>query len=224
VKISAVGSSTGILPVFRAHGQDARATQGNQPQPRSSAAQRGIQHEIRSIPEERISKWILRFLQNDRQKLSLKILPSQNPMNETLHVPPAKKARFEITPLMAILFVLLATFVLSAAFLKRQVSIEHNLNSEGEWNRGKNETVSIQASDAGTFYWKQGTSAPAERITAAELSERLAAYKRTAREPGVVILTDKHATFGSSVLVLDEVRKAGIEKVSFESHVSRTGQ
>jgi hypothetical protein len=28
--------STGILPVFRGHGQDARATQGNLPEPRSS--------------------------------------------------------------------------------------------------------------------------------------------------------------------------------------------
>jgi hypothetical protein len=53
-------SGTGILPVFRTHGQDARATQGNRPEARSAAAQRRIQQDLRKDSEVRRSQWILR--------------------------------------------------------------------------------------------------------------------------------------------------------------------
>jgi hypothetical protein len=38
-------SGKGILPVFRAHGQDAVATQGNQPEPRTSLLESSLRSE-----------------------------------------------------------------------------------------------------------------------------------------------------------------------------------
>jgi len=144
-------------------------------------------------------------------------------VNAIFDTPSARKARIEIIPLLAVLFFLLATFAICTASLKRTSVIEQDIGGEWDWSRRDSLAVSIQAADAGVFYWKMGNPARVEEITAAELPARLAEYKRTTKEPMVLIRGDREATFGSTVLILDEARKAGIDHVSFESHLSPTG-
>lgn len=143
-------------------------------------------------------------------------------MNEILYAPPAKKARIEIIPLIDVIFFLLATFVLFTLSLNRINSLKTQLPQTGE--PGENEIVYLQASDTGTFYWKQGTSAVPEMISAAEIPARLAEYKRTSAKPTVFVRGDSLAKFGPAVMLLDEVRKAGIEQVSIETRPSPTAR
>jgi biopolymer transport protein ExbD len=143
-------------------------------------------------------------------------------MNEILYVPSVKKARVEIIPLIDVIFFLLATFVLFTLSLNRINSLKANLPPAGEPK--ETDTVFIQASDAGTLYWKQGSTASAETIAAAELPARLAAYKRTTTKPIVLVRGDNQAKFGSAVMILDEVRKAGIDQVTIETLVSPSGR
>jgi biopolymer transport protein ExbD len=143
-------------------------------------------------------------------------------MNEILYAPPEKKARIEIIPLIDVIFFLLATFVLFTLSLNRITSLKTELPQSG--TPTENETVYIQASDRGTIYWKQGSASLAETITAAEIPARLAEYKRTSAKPTVFVRGDNHANFGAAVMILDEVRKAGIDQVSIETITSPPGR
>lgn len=134
-----------------------------------------------------------------------------------------KKARIEIIPLIDVIFFLLATFVLFTLSLDRIGSIGVQLPKTPPVPPPPSETmVSIQTSESGTLYWKQGTGTP-ELVTAAELPAKLAEYKHRIAEPRVLVRGDLKAKFGPAVMVIDEVRRAGIEQVSMETLVSKTG-
>jgi biopolymer transport protein ExbD len=138
---------------------------------------------------------------------------------------PTRKARIEIIPLIDVIFFLLATFVLFTLSLQKIKMIEVPLPVVPPDNYvEKDTTVFIQASADGTFYWKQGRDGAAELITAPELPARLQNYVRSVPEPRVLVRSDRGAKFGAGVLVLDEVRRAGIKQVSVETITSQTGK
>jgi len=136
-----------------------------------------------------------------------------------------KKARIEIIPLIDVIFFLLATFVLFTLSLSRITSLPVTLpvaSPPGPVNPNDT-TIYLQVSDEGTFYWKQGQGA-VELISASEIGPKLADYKRNESNPRILIRGDNKARFGAAVLVLDEVRKAGIQQVSVETVSSPTGR
>jgi biopolymer transport protein ExbD len=136
-----------------------------------------------------------------------------------------KKARIEIIPLIDVIFFLLATFVLFTLSLDKIRAIDVPLpkvppNPESAVDYI---TVFLQASEPGTFYWKQGTNGTVELLTLAEIRPRLEHYKRTEPNPRVLVRGDNQARFGTTVLLLDEVRLAKIKQVSVETLVSKAG-
>jgi biopolymer transport protein ExbD len=78
--------------------------------------------------------------------------------------------------------------------------------------------VTIQVSDAGTCYWNR------ELISRDEITPRLEQYKKATQNPRVLIAGDSKAKFGFTVYALDQVRKAGIDQVSVETRVRKTGE
>jgi biopolymer transport protein ExbD len=138
------------------------------------------------------------------------------------YVPAPKPARIEIIPLIDVIFFLLATFVLFTLSLQKLGDLEMALPKAG--HEGPiDQTVYVQASVDGTFYWKQGRLTPPELITASEIRPRLEDYRRHVADPRVFIRGDTKARLGSAVMLLDEVRKAGITQVSVETLASPTG-
>ena len=132
----------------------------------------------------------------------------------------AKKARIEIIPLIDVVFFLLATFVLFTLSLNKIQSLPLNLPVAAPPGRPNpdDDSVTLQVSDQGTCYWNK------ELITVAEIGPRLAQYKTQVATPRVLIAGDDKARFGTAVLALDEVRKAGIMQVSVETVVRGTGK
>lgn len=132
---------------------------------------------------------------------------------------PMKKARIEIVPMIDIIFFLLATFVLFTLSLNRIESVPVDLPSARPSDGGpKEEPTTIQVSDAGAIFWNK------EPADIADLPALLANYKRETEDPKVLIAGDEKARFGATVQVLDEVRKAGIEKFSIETRTRPTGK
>jgi len=78
-------------------------------------------------------------------------------------------------------------------------------------------TVKLQVSEAGACYWDR------ELITLKDLAPRLQQYIAKEPRPRVLIGSDGKSTYGTIVLVLDEVRKAGIKQVSVETLIRPTG-
>src|SRR3954466_7621014 len=138
-----------------------------------------------------------------------------------------KKARIEIIPLIDVIFFLLATFVLFTLSLQRIAQVPVTLPKADPTSRPdpNDTTIYLQVSDEGTFYWKFGTNPTAELISASEVAPRLIDYRnRFGNNARVLVRGDTRARFGAAVMVLDEIRKAGIEQVSVETVSSSTGR
>ena len=133
-----------------------------------------------------------------------------------------KKARIEIIPLIDVIFFLLATFVLFTLSLDKLSGLTVPLPKSGD-GKPEDTMLFIQATEAGTIYWKQGPTGTPELITQAEIPARLAQYKQSVSVPRVMVRGDGKAKFGPAVMVLDQVRQAGINQVSLETIVSKTG-
>jgi biopolymer transport protein ExbD len=135
-------------------------------------------------------------------------------------VPVRKKARIEIIPLIDVIFFLLATFVLFTLSLNRiqSVPVDLPVAAPPQANPPKDESVTIQVSEAGTIFWNK------ELIDPGEVPSRIAYYKTQTEDPRILIAGDEKARFGTTVAILDEVRKAGITKFSVETRTRPTGK
>ena len=137
---------------------------------------------------------------------------------------PPKQARIEIIPLIDVIFFLLATFILFTLSLEKIQSVPVNLpvaNPAPSTNQ-EDTTVTLQVSDQSTCYWTyQGST---ELIPLSEVTPRLQNYKNQNPDPRVLLTTDDKAKYGVAIQVLDEIRKAGIEKASIETRVRSTGR
>lgn len=132
-----------------------------------------------------------------------------------------KKARIEIIPLIDVIFFLLATFVLFTLSLDRIQAIDINLpqavpNAKPQDDEDK--PITLQVSDNGNYYWNQ------ELINLSEVSYRLDNYVAEEPNPRVLLTTDDLAKYGDTIKVLDLVRLAGIDQVSFETVYRPTGR
>jgi biopolymer transport protein ExbD len=131
------------------------------------------------------------------------------------------KARIEIIPLIDVIFFLLATFVLFTLSLNRIQSVPVDLPVAGEKRADMpdpKDMLTIQVSDQGNVYWNR------ELIDIDEVAPRLEQYKKQVNLPRVLVAGDDKAKWGVTVQVLDEVRKAQIEKVSMETRTRPTGR
>lgn len=139
-----------------------------------------------------------------------------------IKVPVRKKARIEIIPLIDVIFFLLATFVLFILSLDRIQQIDVPLPSNNpappQKHDPNDDPVRLQVSGDGQLFWNR------EPIDMGELPARIANYKNTNQDPKILLAGDEKARFGATVQVLDEVRKAGIEKFSIETTPSATGK
>ncbi|MDP1579285.1 MAG: biopolymer transporter ExbD [Candidatus Didemnitutus sp.] len=131
-----------------------------------------------------------------------------------------KKARIEIIPMIDIIFFLLATFVLFTLSLNRIQSIPVDLPTgiPPQGSTKPEEPTTIQVSEQGAVYWNR------ELIDMGELPSRIAHYKTQTEDPKILVAGDEKARFGATVLVLDEIRKAGIHKFSVETRTRPTGK
>jgi len=137
-----------------------------------------------------------------------------------IKVPVRKKARIEIIPLIDVIFFLLATFVLFTLSLNSIRSVDVNLPvaAPPSPDKPKDDSVTIQVSGDGAIFWNR------ELIDMGEVPARIAHYKTQTDDPRILLAGDEKARFGLTIAVLDEVRKAGIEKFSVETRTRPTGK
>jgi biopolymer transport protein ExbD len=127
-----------------------------------------------------------------------------------------KRARIEIIPLIDIIFFLLATFVMvSLSMTKNQgvivplpsASTAASLGDQAEMDKA----ITLSVNEKGELFWNK------DKITIAQLPLKLQALKTTAKEPKVLINGAAKVPFEQIVSVFDEVRRAGIGKVSINT-------
>ncbi len=141
-----------------------------------------------------------------------------------IKLPARKKARIEIIPLIDVIFFLLATFVLFTLSLNRiqSVPVDMPVPNADQKPPPEDDSVTIQVSADDSLFWNKD---PMQMV---DLPSRITAYKSqmdsSGKEARVLIAGDEKARFGATVQVLDEVRKAGIDKFSVETRTRPTGK
>ena len=123
---------------------------------------------------------------------------------------PERKARIEIIPLIDIMFFLLTALMLASLTLIRLKSIKLNLPTATQATRDfKPALVNIDVDRQGDIYVEKRLVSAVEQR--AYLSNK---FQLNTNVP-VYISGDRRASHGDVIRVLDVVRRAGIQKVSF---------
>ncbi|MBK9138227.1 MAG: biopolymer transporter ExbD [Verrucomicrobia bacterium] len=126
---------------------------------------------------------------------------------------PHKKARIEIIPLIDIMFFLLASFMMVSITMVKMQSIKMDLPTATQARRDfKPEIINIAVDKTGECYIEKQRKSQQEVYE--YLTNRLHTSAASTNLP-VYISGDKNATHGAVIAVLDLVRRAGIQKVSF---------
>jgi biopolymer transport protein ExbD len=121
------------------------------------------------------------------------------------------EARIEVVPLIDIMFFLLAAFMLVSLSMTQlhRVPIALPEASTGV-PESKSPPFQIAIDKNGVTTWDQKV------VTLSEITDRLKA-ESGAKEAGVLIAADEEARHKQVLGVLNAVRAAGLDKVSFES-------
>ncbi|HNX05239.1 MAG TPA: biopolymer transporter ExbD, partial [Opitutales bacterium] len=81
------------------------------------------------------------------------------------------------------------------------------------------ETVTVTVDDKNSLFWDK------ESVTFDQFLTRIVRFRETceatSKEPRILFNADTRAGYGSCITILDEIRKAGIEKVSIETRVRK---
>ena len=126
-----------------------------------------------------------------------------------------KKARIEIIPLIDVIFFLLATFILFTLSLNSTAGLHVSLpESQTGEPRDPSDSATISVTEEGTLAWDK------EPVTLEEFIKRLTQFHQEhPTDAKILINGDAGSTYSSVIYVLDEVRKAGIQKVLIETRV-----
>lgn len=116
-------------------------------------------------------------------------------------------ASIDMTPMLDIVFIMLIFFIVTTSFVK-EAGIQVNKPEANQANKEPSANIFIAIRDTGEV-WMDKRQVGVERI-AANL-ERMLAEQPTDL---VVIQADKEAEHGRVVEVMDQVKEAGIDKIS----------
>ncbi|MES2995602.1 MAG: biopolymer transporter ExbD [Verrucomicrobiota bacterium] len=121
------------------------------------------------------------------------------------------EARVEVVPLIDIMFFLLASFMMVSLSMTQLNRVPVNVPPAATGTaETKAPPFQIAVDSAGVITWD------AKIVTLSEITNRLKA-EHAPQDVRVMISADAEARHKNVLSVLDAVRQAGIEKVSFES-------
>lgn len=121
-----------------------------------------------------------------------------------------KKARIELIPLIDSIFLVLVFFMYAMMSMVVHRGIPVDIPEALSSVVDKKKYISITVTKNNDVYLDK------EKISISELSSYLSGKKRENRNLDVYINADKKAYHGFVIKVLDRVRDAGINKISFE--------
>ena len=128
-----------------------------------------------------------------------------------LHLPPSKKARIEMLPLIDIVFLLIVFFIyamLSMA-VHRGLTVELPHSATAELDQRLVLSITLKADE--TIYVDK------EPVAIGDLAQVLAAKAGDAREPGILLFADRTLAYQMIYSVLDEIRRAGLSRISLQA-------
>ena len=121
-----------------------------------------------------------------------------------------RRARIEMIPLIDVVFLLLTAFIYTAVTMVVARGIEIELPQASTGERLEEERLTVIVGADGRAYIEE------EPVSIEELVERAGEFLKEHPAGGVYIRGDRAAELGLAIRVLDALRSAGAERVTFE--------
>ncbi|MDF7807024.1 biopolymer transporter ExbD [Pontiellaceae bacterium B12219] len=119
-----------------------------------------------------------------------------------------KKARVEMLPLIDVVFLLLVFFIYAMVSMVVHHGIKVDLPSAGTASMEQDDYISISINAENQFFLNQ------EAIPPESIAQQVLALRGSSEKP-VFIEGDSKADLGRAIELLDDLKKAGIEEISF---------
>lgn len=126
-----------------------------------------------------------------------------------------RKARIEMLPLIDIVFLLLVFFIYAMLSMAIHRGLPVNLPSSSTAKIHKDLILSVSIRSDGAVYLDK------ERVSLNELEESLKKRTKNIRQTGVLLFADRNLPYQKLFHVLDQIRKAGLTRISLQAEVDQ---
>lgn len=125
----------------------------------------------------------------------------------------SRRARIEILPLIDIVFLLLVFFIYAMLSMAVHRGLPVNLPVSQTAEIDKKLIISVTLKADGTVYLDK------QPVEPADLVQRLKTVVGGAPDPGVLLFADRSISYQSLFRVLDQIRQAGVSRISLQAEV-----
>ena len=125
-----------------------------------------------------------------------------------------KKARIEILPLIDIVFLLLVFFIYAMLSMAVHRGLPVVLPTSSTAKIDKHLILTVTVREDGTIYLDK------EQILLQDLRDALETKAREEKETGVLLFADRSVSYQKLFQVLDQIRLAGLSKISLQAEVN----
>lgn len=126
-----------------------------------------------------------------------------------------KKARIEMLPLIDIVFLLLVVFIYAMLSMAVHRGLPIELSTSSSAKIDKELILSLTVKPDGTIYIDQ------EQIALDNLAAALRRKTKTSKAPGLLLFGDRNLAYQKLFQVLDQIRMAGIHRISLQAEVKQ---
>jgi biopolymer transport protein ExbD len=127
----------------------------------------------------------------------------------------ARKPRIEMLPLIDIVFLLLVFFIYAMLSMAVHRGLPVELPTSTTAKIDKHLVLSVSVKSDGTIYLDK------EEVPLDSLSGTLKRRAQSGKEPGVLLFGDRNLPYQRLFRVLDEIRKAGLHRISLQAEVNQ---
>jgi biopolymer transport protein ExbD len=128
-----------------------------------------------------------------------------------LHRPQIRKPRIEMLPLIDIVFLVLVVFIYAMLSMAVHRGLPVTLPQSAATSLENETVLSVSIRADGSVFIDR------EPVDPEQLSSRLAALAASEKQAGVLLFADRNLSYQHLFGVLDQVRKAGLEKISLQA-------
>jgi len=133
-----------------------------------------------------------------------------------IYLQTAKKARIEMLPLIDIVFLLLVFFIYAMLSMAVHRGLPVVLPASSSTVSDKESIVSVTVKTDGSIFIN------AEPVAFDNLAAALTLKTGKDKQPGVLLFADRSLAYQKLFRVLDQIRQAGIERISLQAEVNQS--
>ena len=145
------------------------------------------------------------------KRWSRAISPAKGVHPMKVNLGPQKRARIEILPLIDIVFLLLVFFIYAMLSMAVHRGVPVNLPASSSAEIERKPTLSVTIKQSGEIVLER------DRVPLQDLASLLHAKARISEDLGVFLFADRKVSCQLLVTVLDQIRSAGVTRVSIQT-------